>query len=1043
MKKMIKSVLVIIFTIFSITSFAQITYPASAQAITRGLDSTLLTVRIVFPSVCVSPIVTINLGASNTPGLVEYIPSTITKIGGSASLTISENNISNLANPIFSVSGSPTAGQDIIFTIKRRANCGSAAASKDNIIVSGSCSLSEIDPNINSYNLLAPALTLSPPTTLSNANVGSIYNRTISITNGGNGCLDTLGFWIKYPPASLALNSLKIGVTTIIPFFQNADSAYFKVYGSALSSDNLLCNGETVIFTENVTVLLCDATTNYGANWNIFTNNDVCETTAITSEITMSNNLPLIAVTMPTYNLNWCPDGDYVTRQLMLVNTGGVATNFKLTYWGWNPGAAYLNYTDTSNWVIKSKTGALLGNLKNFGTIPTRNLPFYNTACVAETNKFDENVNMEIPSNIFIPANDTVYIDFRVYHNNVTCTPMQCYPDYYGWEDNDISFSYQNQCANSTNSIPRFSLNQTGYPRSQYIISVDPDLVGGKPFNYNISYGSLISTVKPTSGRSYIFIKLPIDITTNGPITHTLQVAYGTPYPINIPYFQSNDTLFIDMQENTYAAGDINIPLISTCGSGGVKQFNMGHLHWWDSTSCATFPLSLACKSISTNVHCPGCNIGGATPLDFQLRRITYGYEDTNNDNFPDNFTGTPNPAILNLKNTLNGDTVLGKWNIQVYNNVAVGDPNNGVPFNHLYIDYPLTKYNAGTFASGYLQYPYLYNPVPNALATIYPAGGGASFTCTVTPTIINDIAHYDFSSCKASWGNGDSLVVEAKYTIGAYAHSGGYEQAFTTVQVYSSYLPQANPTFAPIPLTTYTCDHFQNYVNALYCYSSVYAYTTQLNGCTDRTLTYGLEYSIVDNGQPIKFPYEARLISVPDTVIMRIPAGFQYEPNSAEIRGGYTIPSTGNIVPTANVVVSGNFVKLVNLKSLFTNYGGSITLRAEYAGIAFIIKVLPTCESVVGLTGTKAHEVITAGNGLNTPLSYHMYTPWGGHNVIDSAYTVANVNYNAPQPIFTGGGTVISTDGTASWNVVLQNGSNTLTAPNSWFYINPTNGIT
>ena len=48
-----------------------ITYPigSGAQAITRGLDSTLLTVRIDFPA-CTNPVVTINLGATNSPELL-------------------------------------------------------------------------------------------------------------------------------------------------------------------------------------------------------------------------------------------------------------------------------------------------------------------------------------------------------------------------------------------------------------------------------------------------------------------------------------------------------------------------------------------------------------------------------------------------------------------------------------------------------------------------------------------------------------------------------------------------------------------------------------------------------------------------------------------------------------------------------------------------------------------------------------------------------------------------------------------------------------
>lgn len=57
-----------------------ISYPVAAQPITRGLDSTLLTVRLKFPSGCNTATVTINLGATNSPGSVQYIAASLATI---------------------------------------------------------------------------------------------------------------------------------------------------------------------------------------------------------------------------------------------------------------------------------------------------------------------------------------------------------------------------------------------------------------------------------------------------------------------------------------------------------------------------------------------------------------------------------------------------------------------------------------------------------------------------------------------------------------------------------------------------------------------------------------------------------------------------------------------------------------------------------------------------------------------------------------------------------------------------------------------------
>lgn len=1045
-----KSALLLLISFISLIGLkAQlITYPigSGAQAITRGLDSTLLTVRIDFPN-CTNPVVTINLGATNSPGIIEYIPGSVTKTSGSAGILISQSNISDLQNPVFSVS-STTAGQFIVFTIKRRANCGSAAASKDFVKVTGGCTFSEIDPNVNTYNLLAPALTLTPPAALSNVNVGSSYNRTIILTNGGNGCLDTLGFWIKYPTGSLTLNSLQIGATTLTPLFSNADSAYFRITGTILSADKLLCNGESVTFVENITVKKCNATTTYGANWRTHIGDVICETATTQSGMTMSNNLPNLTLTMPSPNSAFCADGTFSIQKVRITNSGaGPATDFKIKYWGFSAGAFYFSYTDTSNWVVKNSSGTTVGTMsKVVGSNPTVWADYrYNSSCVIDQSWFDNNVELTLPG-LIIPAGDYVEIEFRVYHTNVKCVPMQCYPDYYGWENDELAFTYKDQCGNGNNNSPRTSYYSTAYPRAQYMVQGPPDINAG-PFNLKINYSSLITSVRATNGRSYIFIKLPTDITLNSAPTSTLVAQSGASYPATLPYFQRNDTVFIPMNvPYSFSSGVVTFPLLATCGSGGVKDFKIGHLHWWDSINCPTAKLTLACQTFALNLHCPGCNIGGATPLDFQLKRINYGYPDANDDNYPDALTGTPNLSLINLNNALNGDTMLGTWKVKVYANVVVGDPNVGVPFNHFYIDYPLTLLPASHVTNGFLNYPYMFNPLPNAAARIYPAGGGAAINCTVSPTIINDIAHYDFSSCKSLWNAGDSIVVEAKYVIGSYNHQGGYTHQLSSAQVYSSYAPQSSPTSAPIANTTYTCDHFQSYVDAINSYTYPYNYDQIVNGCANRELYVGSEFSMIDNGAPIKFPYESRLISFPNSVSIRMPAGFTYEANSAYIQQGAYGGFNGGVantlsIPAANVSVSGNYLNLTNLNTLFTKFGGTNTMKGEYANLTYRYKVVPTCNAISGGVVSTAFDIVTTGNGFNTPSAYHSYTVWNGHHPSDS--TVTSVTYNAPQPVFSGGGTVTSSDGSATWTVVLQNASNSLAASNSWFYISPKNGLT
>jgi hypothetical protein len=189
MKKMLQKLVLGLFLTLCISKWSSaqiISYPTPAQNISRSLDSTLLTVRLDFPA-CTGLLVTVNLGVSNNPGNVEYVPGSITKIGGTASLAINENNITNKRNPVFSVSNT-AAGDFIIFTLKRKVNCGIGASSKDNIRVTGSagCSFIETDNSVNTYNILAPALALGAVADITNATIGSTYTRTITLIKVSN-----------------------------------------------------------------------------------------------------------------------------------------------------------------------------------------------------------------------------------------------------------------------------------------------------------------------------------------------------------------------------------------------------------------------------------------------------------------------------------------------------------------------------------------------------------------------------------------------------------------------------------------------------------------------------------------------------------------------------------------------------------------------------------------------------------------------------------------------------------------------------------------
>jgi hypothetical protein len=1020
-----KYLLLFIVAIFFIknTSTAQlISYPVSAESITRGLDTTLLTVRIDFP-VCTGSMIRIDLGATNTPGIIEYIPNSVTKLGGTASLNIAESNISNLQSPQFSMN-STGAGEYIIFSIKRRANCGIAAATKDNILVTGSCDFKEIDPNINTYNLLAPALTLVAPPALPNVNLTSSYDRNIIVTNGGNGCLDTLGFWIKYNTGEVTLNSLKIGAITINPVFQNADSAYFLISGTALSSDKLFCNGESIVFTENFAPLKCNAITTYGDAWYSHSNM-VCESDIATSGITMNNNVPNLVASIPAVDrFDYCFTGESKIQIIRIVNTGtGPASNMELSLRNHIPGSfTGLNYFDTTVvWNVKNKNGVIIGAVSNFKN-PYVAYP-YNASCL-QTAVLNEGKG-QLPSNIILAGGDTLYVEVVTKSMNLGCSALACTYDAIGHVGIQTQLSYKNQCGSGSYTENYKTVIARNYTYFQYTVENVSDIDGygtNNTFNLNFYFSSFYTMNHP-SGNGTTMLAIPLLGTSISPTVSA--VSFNS---WNVPVNVINDTMFVGPfpQNIPYTYGGLTIPMQAVCGASGSKDINAFFLNQYNACSPV---LKMSCRRSTIFVHCSTpCVDGGATPLSFNLRRINYGGVDNDNNGEPD-ATGAINLALIKDHRSVNGDTLQGKWAIKIFPNTNTFDPNNGVDFNYVYVDFEL-----GTNGIGQ---PGTVNALPNAKAEVWRAGVVIG-TLIVSPTIIGTKAHYEYSAATLPlgvWQTGDSMAIDANYTVNQYnsdrynkSNYAGFDLFVTKNIVYSSYTQKPTPQTAPIANETYTCDNYNDYNQMSRIWISPWMYAGQvISGCSN-SIEAGIRQYTRNQEGPAIFPYEYRNFFIPDTMKVQVPSGVSYRPNSAY----FSVPA--NAIANANVYQVADTVFFINLKNFYTPYGGTIVPLDETEDKYIHFSVDRNCNTVPG-TYVASTNTMGIGNGVNTPSTNYQY-------IYPLKQTLGYI-YNAPQPLLSGGGTVISSNGSANWNVVLQNISNNTSASFSYFYLTPTNGIT
>ncbi|WP_118976328.1 hypothetical protein [Taibaiella koreensis] len=285
----------VLFLLLSLAARAQIfiTYPTPAQGLTRQLDSSLLTVNVAFAAACNNAAVNIRF-----PAGVNYIPGSVAKTGGSASVGITATG-SSLSSPTFSITG-VTGVSDITFTIRRKALCNAPAGSKDTVMVTGDCGTqTENTGTVNSYAIISPSLTMPAVAPLNNAVNSAMITRTLSVINGGNGCLDTLYFFIRYPSSGMQLQSLTANGNTITSYRSNGDTLFFKASGAELSANGGLCNGGTVAFTETATIKRCNTTTTFGARWGHADDATACQTVTATGTMNMA---PITVSTNVTFN---------------------------------------------------------------------------------------------------------------------------------------------------------------------------------------------------------------------------------------------------------------------------------------------------------------------------------------------------------------------------------------------------------------------------------------------------------------------------------------------------------------------------------------------------------------------------------------------------------------------------------------------------------------------------------------------------------------------------------------------------------------------
>lgn len=902
-------------------------YPAPAQNLTQSLNKSLLTVQVAFPVACSGNTVRISF-----PPSVTYVAGSITKTSGSGPvMTITESDISNLNAPVFALNGVTGAG-DITFTVLREMACSSSGSGKDTIRISGSCgSAIENASGINTYNLLAPALSLSTPAAITGALIGNSYTRDFSVTNGGNGCLDTLWLSVVRPVATFTATTLAAGAVNLTAYRINGDTSFYKIAAALLpGGDNLMCNGETILFHEGFTLGSCTAlNTTYMAGWGKKVNT-LCQQATGTGTVTTAIGVANISATFTRVrNLNWCQPGSFTIRY---TNNGN----------GGNAGAAYsilarLGYNVVGNATDPSGFSAYMpGRIDSvkIGTVTVPVIAATSSAPLqADFNGLTadpdgagtglEDLDNDGRFDDLAPGQSITITVYEHWIDNSAGCPTPAYGFF-----TSHTLSYKNMCGSTMTTNP---LSAGGAYRVQTNnggnITVPAEISSGVPFTIQACINQ--SSYSPPGSRSKDSLFLDVVLPAGLKLSATPNVKYnGVAAAYYIDTIAGIRTLHVGRKGKS-TSFCYSFDLVYDCSGGSPvsPQINI----WYQGDSCSQSIERHMCKTASIKVSCAApCADGILNYLPF-VNRLSLGYTD----------------ATLSTRVSASSVTGLAKYTAVPLDTIQIIVPGKqsallGI-FNNLY--YSLQFGKAGSadvfqFLSGTFNQVTLSGSSSTALAAPLTTG---------STTAIQKL-RWDLSSNLNAGviSSGDSVWLDLRFVVSRANNDLLYGSTLTQVPNTSSSLYNVNLAGNPVGCDT------AHAVNLLVTGNTVSNYTPAITVSNCNVTTTGSNsYHGNASGADI-FPTEYRPQSIIDSVLITLPAGYILSPLTTNFTTSYWGSLTGySSYPAASSGVIAQrsatswVVKNPNLAS-----GGwqlSDMGNSSFGCYALSYNIAPTCASVIG----------------------------------------------------------------------------------------------
>lgn len=793
---------------------------------------------------------------------------------------------------------------------------------------------------------------------------GQIVTREISIFSTGSGCIKLLN-WYDAHGADIRIDSVyfqgqKLNTWT------NGDTIFYDFTGIDFSligdGDSEFCNADgAIVLTEYIQILGCtNKSSNVSAGWGC--NGVFCSDFSLSADVVVSNLQPSLEFEPRPDTLSGCFYNQPNRKELVIRNTGaGSLSNLEVElkknyYAGQFPETKY-DGLDSSSVEIRFNDG-------NFQPISPRNVEMniYGNACsLPLAYRFYVDVDFLLPG-------DSITLAFDM----INCVPDICGESEIRQGSWGYNARYDLPCVGSSTVIANQTGGFPGILRHQVSNFDPPTLVDGKEVSFTTTMEQseiifpeggayLVRYTLPSCGASFSGNSADFAWTNiGGDLSWPLENFSSSPTQVEARFLL--DSIPTNFSIN---GSEIKLDLMGDCSCPSTDsiQFLQKEIFYLPTPACSPLvEIPVFCDTISVIVDpCIVTTCNGMQILDFDFQRSNFDLPDSDLNRIPDGGT-VLSPDVRSNRARL-GDTIQAQMKGFV----------NG----------------AGSFSYGYTDMTVAFSqyltPISGTVR-MYDQSTGNTLSCTnVLPTLVGgtDIFRMDYSpstlaaSCAAFGGlsleTGDSISLDISFVVSSTDPQNIEVGAIFPVEMYLSNV--LNPTDAD----KFTCQgtKFSELMQLVPMVDT--SFVTQISAQSCQQTQARTYINMFTGGSYTDmFPFEYRVWSFPDSLIVTPPADYSYV--GANILLRFTpyiqVMNVDPIDPTANPLI-------FDLKALVDN--GSLIYPDDGYELQFFTTWLPECDAV----SNQQVDVPVEGrfhwaNGLSAYDTPKNYLPTIRHNTPD-----------------------------------------------------------